>query len=193
MPLLDGDCDGVRTSDDCDDNNPSLLGFLVDADCDGTLTADACDDADPTSTVIANDADCDGVLASVDCDDSNPALNAADLDGDGFSTCDDDCDDTDVNTFPGAAFNQSNVECLTDVDGDGYSPTSTLVQMPITLCYDVDMFDAGGDGWGTNSLDFYTDGTYSSSVSLSAGNSDSASICVVALPSRLSGCRQFCQ
>ena len=35
----DEDCDGVRTADDCDDSNESLLSKDNDADCDGVLTA----------------------------------------------------------------------------------------------------------------------------------------------------------
>ena len=42
----------------------------------------------------------DGVTAGTDCDDGDADLNPADLDSDGFGTCDLDCDDSDANTFP---------------------------------------------------------------------------------------------
>ena len=32
----------------------------------------------------------------------------------------DDCDDWDPNTYPGAAENESTTECMTDADGDGF-------------------------------------------------------------------------
>jgi len=56
------------------------------------------------------DADGDGYTTEEgDCDDSDASLNPADEDGDGYSTCDNDCDDTD------AMLN------LEDSDGDGAS------------------------------------------------------------------------
>ena len=46
-----------------------------------------------------------------------------DMDEDGF---DDyiDCDDNDANTYPGAAPQDSEEECMTDADGDGYGSDS---------------------------------------------------------------------
>ena len=44
-----------------------------------------------------------------DCDDTDPFYTPTDADGDGFSTCDDDCDDSD------ASLN------IDDEDGDGFS------------------------------------------------------------------------
>ena len=35
---------------DCDDSNSELLSFQVDGDCDGVLTADDCDDEDPCTS-----------------------------------------------------------------------------------------------------------------------------------------------
>ena len=38
---------------------------MDDGDCDGVLTADDCDDQDNTSsTVVAEDGDCDGTLTA---------------------------------------------------------------------------------------------------------------------------------
>ena len=42
-----------------------------------------------------------------------------DADDDGFYA-DEDCDDDDANTFPGAAIEDSDSACMTDFDGDGY-------------------------------------------------------------------------
>ena len=78
------------------------------------------------------------------------------------------------------AFNQSLTECLTDGDGDGFSPDSAFVFIPEEFCYDVDMYDTAGDGWHTNALDFYVDGTLQTSVTLIAGSSGTDSLCLTA-------------
>ena len=67
---MDGDCDGVLTADDCDDNNSASTTVATDADCDGIPTNNDCDDTD-TSTMISNDLDCDGVIGTFDCDDED--------------------------------------------------------------------------------------------------------------------------
>ncbi len=59
--------------------------------------------------------DCDG-----DCNDNDASLNLNDDDNDGYSTCDNDCDDDDRFTFPGAAEHESASTCMTDFDEDGY-------------------------------------------------------------------------
>jgi hypothetical protein len=69
-----------------------------DGDCDGVLTVDDCDDDDANSTNVADDADCDGAVTADDCDDTDATLNLDDADGDTFTTCDGDCDDADF--FP---------------------------------------------------------------------------------------------
>ena len=46
-----------------------------------------------------------------------------DSDGDGYSALI-DCDDSDANTHPGAAFNESATACMEDADGDGYGSSS---------------------------------------------------------------------
>ncbi|PWH81400.1 hypothetical protein DIS18_14825, partial [Algibacter marinivivus] len=65
----DADCDGVPTSEDCDDNDPNNTNSNVnDADCDGVPSDIDCDDNDDTvTTTNENDADCDGVPTSEDC------------------------------------------------------------------------------------------------------------------------------
>ena len=65
------------------------------------------------------DTTCDG-----DCDDNDPTLNLNDNDSDGYSSCDNDCDDSDQFTFPGAAEHESSTSCMTDFDEDGYGSDS---------------------------------------------------------------------
>ena len=97
LTVNDMDCDGVLSTDDCDDTDSSKP--TNDMDCDGILTADDCDDADPNTV---NDMDCDGTLSVDDCDDNDSVLNSNDSDADGYSTCDGDCDDSDPTLSPGA-------------------------------------------------------------------------------------------
>ena len=59
-------------------------------------------------------------MSGSDCDDNNASLNQNDLDLDGYSTCMDDCNDTDPITYPGSAELDSATLCMTDIDGDGY-------------------------------------------------------------------------
>jgi hypothetical protein len=86
-------------------------------------------------TVIAATAD-PAVSTSVTTDSSdfvhigfkgslNYATNAPDADGDGF-TSNQDCDDSDENTFPGAAPNDAPFDnaCMKDTDGDDYGDDS---------------------------------------------------------------------
>ena len=56
-------------------------------------------------------------------------VGALDEDGDGF-TFEEDCDDTDPFTYPGAAQQESTDVCMEDKDGDGYGaqqPTGAAV------------------------------------------------------------------
>ena len=48
-----------------------------------------------------------------------PMVDMMDFDEDGFHE-NEDCDDTDPNTYPGAAIEDSETACMTDADGDGY-------------------------------------------------------------------------
>ena len=113
----DGDCDddGIQAVDDCDDNDAGSLTVAEDGDCDGTITIDDCDDNDASSTVVAADADCDGTLTGADCDDSDPF------------------------TYPGAAYNELDVDgdgvtdCTRDADGDGYAASETEQCLEFTM------------------------------------------------------------
>ena len=75
LPLReDNDCDGVITSEDCDDNNNTSTFIAEDSDCDGVLTEDDCNDSDSTNTILSNDYDLDGIESSEDCDDNDGTL-----------------------------------------------------------------------------------------------------------------------
>ncbi len=170
----DLDTDGFSTCDDppdCDDSDPLLTP--VDLDFDGfTPCTGDCDetayDVNPGAAEVCDliDNDCDGVQAAdevdldsdldpacSDCDDGDPAMESYDLDGDGFSTCDGDCNDAVAAQNPMATDlvgdNQDqNCDGIdgTDVDGDGYA---SLVSGGDD-CDDLDASlhpgDADGDG-----------------------------------------------
>ncbi|HEY0133653.1 MAG TPA: hypothetical protein VGB85_06220, partial [Nannocystis sp.] len=104
-----------------------------------SVTESASNSESATETASASDTDGD--------------LFCEDVDGDGFgdpAKCtmemtpgsvpnDDDCDDTSVNTFPGAAENDSMTECQRDEDGDGFGDTSPPPGVdPGTDCSDSD-------------------------------------------------------
>ena len=96
----DGDCDGILTADDCDDDDASSTVVAQDGDCDGTVATEDCDDTDPQSATRAEDGDCDGVLTIDDCDDGdadNSLVITQDYDCDGVLT-EDDCDDGDASS-----------------------------------------------------------------------------------------------
>jgi hypothetical protein len=117
----DLDADGYATCDgDCDDDDPAIhpgaveICNMLDDDCDGMPGNDEADedgDTDPWCT---------------DCDDTDPALNTLDTDGDTWTTCDGDCDDSQAWVNP----------MVTDLVGDGYDQN----------CDDIDGMDLDGDG-----------------------------------------------
>ena len=76
-----------------------------------------------------------------------------DADGDGYRH-EQDCDDTDAATFPGAAEEDSLTACMTDADGDGWGDDSPVVGVETgTDCDDSDASmtpaDADMDGLST--------------------------------------------
>jgi len=131
----DADGDDVAAEQDCDDTDATTFPDAAEL-CDG-------DDNDCDSGTEApggeSDADGDGFLGCAgceeadvlcgDCDDSDAAANGSDADGDGSSTCDGDCDDTDDDNYPGnsEACDGRDNDCdgtpaanEADADADGY-------------------------------------------------------------------------
>ena len=127
---IDQDCDGADGIDkdgdgypanedlsdlglyDCDDNNPDvnpgadeIPGNGVDEDCNGSDEVDL---------------DADGTPDELDCDPLDATLNHHDSDGDGYSTCDEDCDDSNASVFPDAdeACDGLDTDCEGTVPGD---------------------------------------------------------------------------
>ena len=123
----DGDCDGILTADDCDDNDARSTTVAEDGDCDGTITADDCDDSDAASPIKADDADCDGFATADDCndDDASSTIVAEDGDCDGIRT-EEDCNDDDASSTIVA----EDGDCdgtITDEDCDDTSAESTII------------------------------------------------------------------
>ncbi len=157
----DDDGDGFYVcEDDCDDGDANINPDADELWYDGV--DQNCDNANDY------DQDGDGEESSehggTDCDDLNVDVNTADDDGDGFTSCEGDCwdsaEDADSDgvidssmTYPGAAFNESTTECLSDNDGDGYAPMADG-----SICYTFETFDAYGDGWNGNGLEIYESG-----------------------------------
>ncbi|MEL6348536.1 MAG: DUF4350 domain-containing protein [Myxococcota bacterium] len=136
---LDADADGfvsiVCGGSDCEDAsadiNPDADEVCDgrDNDCDGDL------DVDPTAgstTDFYRDADSDGYGDDGDI--------KADCEApEGYVEEGGDCDDTDGDTFPGAAFFESATECMRDADGDNYGDlTPPGGVTPGTDCNDND-------------------------------------------------------
>ncbi|MEC7986771.1 MAG: MopE-related protein [Myxococcota bacterium] len=117
---IDEDCDGTDG--------------VVDIDGDGSPANEDCDDANANIYPGATEIPGDGI--DQNCDDIDDCYG--DVDGDGYGNtnsstgfdmdCDDfneastndDCDDADPNTHPGAAENDSETVCMRDADEDGY-------------------------------------------------------------------------
>ena len=126
---------------DCDDTDPDTFPGAAENEDPSACTNDDDDDGfgDPNPPA--------GVDPGTDCDDEDPGAGPCDtqwcldIDGDGFgdpTNCvpgtmgnppspdhvpnDDDCDDGNINVFPGAAINEPTL-CTIDADGDGWGPT----------------------------------------------------------------------
>ena len=79
-----------------------LAGAISNPDSDNDGIPDASDNCPSVSNADQGNTDGDGwgdedpavgVEAGTDCDDSDAELDPSDADGDGYSICDDDCDD----------------------------------------------------------------------------------------------------
>ncbi len=87
----DDDSSGDDDDSSADDDDSSADDDDSSADDDDDSAGD--DDDSAEAPPPPADADGDGDTEDVDCDDLDPALNLADVDGDGVSTCAGDCDD----------------------------------------------------------------------------------------------------
>jgi len=141
----DADGDGFASGNDCNDTdsgtNPGaaeIIGNDIDEDCSGNALCFEDNDLDgfgstvPTALAatagLTTPLSCDDPTNrrandSTDCNDQYAFYNPADVDGDGYSTCDSppDCDDYDLDRHPGVwDINESVVGgALVDQDCDG--------------------------------------------------------------------------
>lgn len=125
----------VPDGTDCDDGDEAYNPGADESDCTDPHDYN-CD-----GEVAFEDSDDDGVAACEDCDDTNDTVEGvltwyadADLDGygnpevslqgcdqpEGYVDNDGDCEDEDDRTFPGAAAQDSEIDCMTDDDEDGF-------------------------------------------------------------------------
>ena len=155
-------CDGY--DNDCDDATDEDADGTFYADCDGdgafAATAVTACDADSAASPCADGAAPDGGFTATapttaDCDDEDALANLEDLDGDGVSTCDGDCDDDPSgcgeDCFPGNpepdTCDNADVDCDGLVGGGG----GELCEFGNEMTCD-DGFDNDADA-GTDCLD----------------------------------------
>ena len=105
------DCMTDVDGDNYGDENPSF----------GVTAGTDCDDSSYSINPGAYDYSTDGI--DQDCDGIDGLSTGVDYDNDGYDSISSggtDCDDYDAYTYPGAAYWDSYVDCMTDVDGDNY-------------------------------------------------------------------------
>ncbi|MCP4872413.1 MAG: hypothetical protein GY898_27250 [Proteobacteria bacterium] len=183
-------CEAVYEFDlDCDDANADVFPEqvetcnAVDDDCDG-LTDDGFD-LDDDGYVDGDNPDCVAAYTDTDCDDEEPTVfpfnfedctngvddncngevdEDTDDDGDGFTTCDGDCNDDDATVFVGALEVCDGVDQDCDFlidedfdfDGDGF--TDVTVCPDGTDCDDGDSAIYPGADEACNAVDDDCDG-----------------------------------
>lgn len=186
LDRFDLDGDGIRSNEDCNDNDPTLpVPWYRDQDGDGFGTeSDVVMDCEQPEGYVEKGEDCDDTLFELspldadgdgasscdgDCDDDNESLNLLDADGDGFSTCEQDCDDLNAFMTPqdadGDGISTCDGDCndddavLTNLDADGDGFTSCDGD-----CDDADpsmsLLDLDGDGYSSCSGDCNDENKY---------------------------------
>ena len=162
MVELEGSCVDTETA-------PPLLLGTVESSADGEVVAEVTFDSsgdfsEPLSTLSAGTHK---LVLTVEDDYGDQAVEFVtievcddtwytDADEDGFGDLDtaqiaceqpagtvgngEDCDDSDVFTFPGAAENESSTDCMTDADQDGYGAASPAADVTAgTDCDDTEL------------------------------------------------------
>ena len=194
-PYTDNDEDGFSTCDDCDDGdanvNPSATEVWydgIDQNCDAVNDFDQDEDGYEVDFYV-DDNGVNIAHGGLDCNDesdqylplsseANPVACYYDYDGDGYgddslsstaqgfgATEGTDCYDFNDGIYPGAAYNEPDVDgdgvadCTRDNDGDGFgdpSPSSFYNALAGTDCDDSDEFTYIGAAF--NEMDVDGDG-----------------------------------
>ncbi len=136
---VDDDCDGLRDDDDPDVDLTGAPTFYLDNDGDT--------DGDPTQSITACERPNGYSPESTDCDDNDPEVTGRDVDGDGLTSCDGDCDDYNADVNPSA------VEVCNNLDDDcnGLLDEDDPFLLDATTFYVDD--DGDGDGDVSQPLD----------------------------------------
>ncbi|MEC8379769.1 MAG: MopE-related protein [Myxococcota bacterium] len=139
---VDANCDGLSDFDqdgdfvdsaeyggtDCNDFDSSINNFEFDIPADGIDQ-----DCNGMETCYI-DTDIDGYGSS-----STGQSSVYDCSESGFSSNSQDCDDNDAYAHPGAASQDSTVQCMRDFDGDGYGDMGVVAPLiPGSDCNDND-------------------------------------------------------
>lgn len=155
----------VMDDQDCNDSDNTINPDVIEVYYDGVDSN--CDEmSDYDSDMDGEDSDQWG---GTDCDDSNYDLSNTDMDLDTWTTCDGDCDDNDIYTFPGSAELDSISECLTDFDGDGYGAL-------VDSCFTLDLVDTGAY-WDNASLTISVNGVEVDSLTNLGGGVETYDVC----------------
>ena len=103
MCTVDADGDGygdntqispIDAGSDCDDSSAVTFPGAAEIDSTTDCMRDGDDDGYGDSSVST------AYLSGTDCDDGDDTLTSLDGDGDGYSTCDGDCNDADNTIYP---------------------------------------------------------------------------------------------